>query len=74
MSLGEDDFDELAYVLVNQESDLDAIERGSLRAEWSMDNESVRVSDSETGEERVYTADDLVLATSDQEVRNAMAP
>lgn len=74
MSLGEDDSDELAYALVNTEFDLDAVERGSLRAEWTEDNESIRVTDTETGEERVYTADDLVLATSDQEVRNAREP
>lgn len=66
--------DELAFTLVNIESDVDAIERDDLRAEWTEDNESVRVTDLETGDERVYTADDLVLATSDQEVSNAREP
>lgn len=74
MSLGRDDFDELAYALVNAEFDFDAVERGSLRAEWTGDNVAVTVVDSETGQEVVYSADDIVLATSDQELRNARQP
>mgnify|MGYP006273410715 CR=1 FL=1 len=71
MSLGEDAADKLAHALVETEFDLDAVEQGPLRAVWSEDNESVVVTNQETGDEVVYLADDLVLATSDREVRNA---
>jgi hypothetical protein len=71
MSLGADPADRLAHALVETEFDLDAVERGPLRAVWSADNESVVVTNEETGEETVYLADDLVVATSDREVRNA---
>ena len=74
MSLGRDDFDALAHALVNAQFDFDAVERGSLRAEWTQDNRSVAVVDVETDEEVVYSADDLVLATSNKEVRNAREP
>lgn len=74
MSIGRDDFDRLAFALVETEYDFDAVEMGALRATWSEDNRSVTVTDSTTGDEVVYSADDLVLATSDQEVENAREP
>lgn len=74
MSIGDSEYDQLAHALVETDFDFDAVERGSLRATWSADNRSVVVSDTETGEEVVYSADDLVLATSDQEVENAREP
>lgn len=74
MSNGGDEFDALAQALVGIDHDLDAVERGSLRAEWTEDNRAVIVVDRETGDEVVYSADDLVLATSDQELRNARVP
>ncbi|MFB6354254.1 MAG: hypothetical protein ABEJ92_09230 [Halobacteriales archaeon] len=74
MSTEADDLDALAHALVDAEYDFDAVERGSLRAEWSADDTGVVVVDTETGEEIVYSADDLVLATSDREIRNARAP
>jgi len=74
MSKGTDDFDALAHALVSTEYEFDAVEQGSLRAEWSAGNEEVTVRDRETGEEVRYSADDLVLATSDREVGNARQP
>lgn len=74
MSLGRDAVDALAHALVETEYDFDAVEQGSLRATWTDDNRSVVVEDLESGEEVVYSADDLVLATSDQELRNARVP
>ena len=74
MSLGADAFDELAYALVESTYDFDAVERGRLRASWSDDGTGVTVVDRETGEEVRYSADDLVLATSDREVGNARQP
>ena len=74
MSLGENEFDALAYALVNADFDFDAVEHGSLRAEWTDDNAGVVVRNGDTDEEVVYTADDLVLATSDRELRNARTP
>lgn len=74
MSLGKDPFDELAYALVESEFDFDAVERADRRAEWAADGTSVEVTDRSTGETVVYTADDLVLATSDREVQNARKP
>lgn len=44
------------------------------RAEWTDDTTAVRMIDDETGEAIVYSADDLVLATSNQEVRNTRHP
>jgi len=74
MSKETDDFDALAHALVSTEYEFDAVERGSLRAEWSAGNEEVTVRDRETGDEVRYSADDLVLATSDREVGNARQP
>lgn len=74
MSLGEDEYDTLAHALVETEFDFDAVERGQLRAEWTDDNRAVTVVDQETGDEVIYTADDIVLATSNQELRNARVP
>lgn len=74
MSLGKDDFDALAYALVETEYDFDAVERGPLRATWTDENRLVTVLHQETGEEVAYSADDLVLATSDQELQNARVP
>lgn len=74
MCLGENDFDALAYALVNSEFDFDAVEQNTLRAEWTDDNVSIVVADTETGKEITYVADDLVLATSEQELRNAREP
>jgi hypothetical protein len=74
MSIGRDEFDQLAHALVETEYDFDAVERGRLRATWTDDNRAVQVRDRETGEEVTYSADDLVLATSDQEVENAREP
>ncbi len=74
MSIGGDEFDALAHALVEAEFDFDAVERGSLRAAWTEDNTAVVVADTQTGDEVVYSADDLVLATSEKEVRNAREP
>ena len=74
MSIGRDAFDQLAHALVECEFDFDAVEQGSLRATWTDENRAVTVVDQETDEEVVYSADDLVLATSDQEVENARVP
>lgn len=74
MSIGRDEFDQLAHALVETEYDFDAVEQGTLRATWSDDNRAVHVRDQETGETITYSADDLVLATSDQEVENAREP
>lgn len=74
MATDGDAFDELAHALVETEYDFDAVEQGPLRATWSDDDREVTVVDRETGEEVVYTAEDLVIATSDQERRNARAP
>lgn len=74
MTLGRDAFDALAFALVESEFDFDAVERGDLRAEWTADNVAVSVTDRTTGDEVVFSADDLVLATSDREVRNAREP
>ena len=74
MSLGEGPADELAYALVECEFDFDAVERGNYRAEWTEDGTTVEVVDRSTGDAVTYTADDLVLATSDREVRNARQP
>lgn len=74
MSRGDHPADELAYALVNAEFDFDAVERGPLRAEWTADNTAVVVADTGSGEEFHYSADDLVLATSDREVENARTP
>ena len=74
MAEREEAFDDLAHALVETEYDFDAVEQGPLRAVWSDDNREVTVRDRETGEEVVYTADDLVVATSDQELRNARVP
>lgn len=74
MSLGEDPFDELAHALVETPHDFDAVERGSLRAEWADDGLRVEVTDRETGDSVTYSGDDLVVATSAQEVENARQP
>lgn len=74
MATDEDAFDELARALVETVYDFDAVEQGSLRATWTDDNREVTVVDRETGEEVVYTAEDLVIATSDRERRNARVP
>lgn len=71
MSLGRDDFDALAFALVQSKFNFDAAERERLRAEWDPDNETVTVSNRETNEQVVYSADRLIRATSDQEIRNA---
>lgn len=74
MSIGQDEFDQLAHALVDSAYDFDAVEQGTLRATWTADNRAVLVIDQETGEEVTYSGDDLVLATSDQEVQNAREP
>ena len=74
MATDEDAFDALAHALVETEYDFDAVEQGTLRATWTNDNREVTVVDRETGAEMVYTADNLVIATSDQELRNARVP
>ena len=71
MGINGDAYDRLARALVVSEADFDAVERGGLRAFWTNENRSVAVVDRETGEEIVYTADDLVLATSVRELQNA---
>lgn len=72
MSLGKDPFDVLAHDLT--ETDFDAVERGTLRAEWSEDGTYVEVTDEETDERVLYTAEDLVRAASDREVQDAREP
>jgi len=74
MSIGADDFDVLAHALVESPLDFDAVERGPLRAEWTNDGREVTVTDAETGEQVVYSGDDLAVATSDREVENARQP
>lgn len=74
MSLGADAFDELAHALVESAYDFDAVERGRLRAEWTEEGTEVIVTDRESDERVRYSADDLVLATSDREVGNARQP
>ena len=74
MSNGEDAFDVLAHALVQAAFDFDAVERGRLRAEWTDDDAEVVVVDRDTGESVRYSADDLVVATSDREVGNARQP
>lgn len=74
MSVGDNPFDRLAYALVNATFDFDAVERGRLRATWTEDDHGVTVLDTETGERVSYSADDLVLATSEREVENARSP
>ena len=74
MSLGTDDFDELAHALVETGYDFDAVERGSLRAAWTEDGTEVVVTDRESDERVRYSADDLVVATSNREVGNARQP
>jgi len=74
MGLGRDEFDQLAHALVETDYDFDAVERGPLRATWTDDNRAVIVRNRDTDEEVVYSADDLVLATSAQEVENAREP
>lgn len=71
MSVGEDPFDALAHALVSVEFDFDAVERDTLRAEWDSDGATVVVRDTETDAQRRYVADDLVIATSDREVKHA---
>lgn len=72
MSLGQDEFDVLAHDLT--ETDFDAVERGPLRAEWNEEGTTVEVTDEESGERVVYTAEDLVRAASDREVNDAREP
>lgn len=74
MSMGTDEFDALAHALVESTFDFDAVERGPLRAEWSAEGREVTVTNRETGESVVYSADDLALATSESEVENARQP
>ena len=74
MSIGADAYDELAHALVETSFDFDAVERGSLRAEWTEDGLEVRVTDADSGESVIYSGDDLALATSDREVENARQP
>jgi len=71
MSVGEDDFDRLAHALVEVEYDFDAVEWNGLRASWDDEGNRVVVEDPETGESQAYLGDDLVIATSDREVRKA---
>ena len=74
MSLGEDEYDVVAYALVQAEYDFDAVESGNYRAEWTEDGTAVEVTDIKTGETVVYNAEDLVRAESDREVSNARTP
>ena len=74
MAHGANEFDALAFALVETEYDFDTVERDGLRAHWTEDNTEVVVVDDETGEEVVYSAEDLVRATSDREVGNARQP
>lgn len=74
MSTGDQDFDDLAHALVETTYDFDAVERGRLRATWSEDNTEVIVLDRETDRTVRYSAEDLVLATSEKERENARQP
>ncbi|WP_439027125.1 hypothetical protein [Haloarchaeobius sp. DT45] len=69
MTLGETEADVLAYELT--QTDFDAVERGGYRAEWNVEGSAVRVTELGTDETVEYNAEDLVRATSDQEVENA---
>jgi|GEM_PF-5294066 len=71
MSVGEDAFDQLAHALVAVEYDFDAVEHEGLRAEWSDDGTTVIVVDTGTDERHTYVAEDLMIATSDREVKKA---
>ncbi|WP_267640540.1 hypothetical protein [Haloarchaeobius amylolyticus] len=69
MPLGETDADVLAYEL--SQTDFDAVERDGYRAAWNDEGTEVHVTELATGEVAEYNAEDLVRATSDQEVENA---
>ena len=71
MDIGGGATDRLARALVVSEADFDAVERGDLRAFWTDANQSITVVETVTGEEIVYTADDLVLTTSARELQYA---
>lgn len=72
MALGNDEFDRLAHQL--SETDFDAVEREGLRAEWVAEGTTVVVNELEGEGEVRYNAEDLVRATSDQELRDAREP
>jgi hypothetical protein len=69
MATGDDDPDRLAHDLT--ETTFDAVERDGLRAEWSDDDTHVVVENLATGESVTYDGEDLIRATSEQELRNA---
>ncbi|MCT9097639.1 hypothetical protein [Haloarchaeobius sp. HME9146] len=69
MPLGETDTDVLAYELT--QTDFDAVERDGYRAEWNVEGTEVYVTELATEDVTEYNAEDLVRATSDQEVENA---
>ncbi|WP_435358825.1 hypothetical protein [Haloarchaeobius sp. DFWS5] len=69
MPLGESDADTIAYEL--SQSDFDAVERGGLRAAWNVEGTEITVVELDGDESVTYNAEDLVRATSDQEVENA---
>ncbi|MGM0371214.1 MAG: hypothetical protein ACQEQJ_01765 [Halobacteriota archaeon] len=71
MVFGEDETDRLAHALVEAKFGFDAVEQGPYRAVWGPDNTFIEVTNTESGEKIRYLADDLVVATSDREVRNA---
>lgn len=74
MDVGADPFDRLAYALANAAFDFDAVEHDRYRAAWSEDGTSVTVEHLDSGEVVGYTADDLVVATSDPELQDARWP
>jgi hypothetical protein len=65
----DEDADRLAHELT--ETEFDAVERDGLRAEWTDDDARVAVRELSTGRAVTYDGEDLVRATSDQELRNA---
>lgn len=72
MSTDEAAFDELAGNLAD--TDFDAVERGSLRAEWTDDGQRVAVSAMDGDDTITYNGEDLVRATSGPELRDAREP
>lgn len=72
MTLGDDQFDRLAFALI--ETGCDAVERDGLRAEWTADGTEVTVEELNSEREIVYNADDLIRATSDRELNDAREP
>jgi hypothetical protein len=72
MSLGKDEFDQLAYALAR--SDEDVLEQEGFRAEWTESSAVIRVTNRSTGTSIDYDAEDVVRATSEIELQNARLP